>query len=319
MLYRLRLMQAGQLGIVESDPIRNFNRTPGKMTADLPTYLTTKEMADLLRVKERKIYDLAAAGEIPHSRATGKLLFPREVVLAWIENASEAPTGEGTRPAVILGSHDPLLEWALRESGSGLAAFFDGSLDGLDRFEQLEGVAAGLHMIQDEGWNTELVSRRFRFRPVVLAEWAWRDRGIIVSPGNPLGIGSIADLAGKRMVLRQPQAGSQHLMERLFSEAGIAVPQEAPVARDEREAALAVLDGRADAAFGLAASARQFKLDFVPVCEERFDLLVSRRDWFEAPFQALIDFTRTPVFAERARTLGGYRVDGIWTPHFNGA
>lgn len=294
-------------------------RMPRKMTADLPTYLTTREMADLLRVKERKIYDLAAAGEIPHSRATGKLLFPRETVLAWIENASEAPAGEGTRPAVVLGSHDPLLEWALRESGSGLAAFFDGSLDGLDRFDHLEGVAAGLHMVQDEGWNTEFVARRFRFRPVVLAEWAWRDRGIIVAPGNPLGIGSVRDLAGKRMVLRQPQAGSQHLMERLFAQAGIALPQGGPMARDEREAALAVLDGRADAAFGLAASARQFRLDFVPVCEERFDLLVSRRDWFEAPFQALIAFSRTPAFAQMAETLGGYRIDGIWTPHFNGA
>lgn len=289
------------------------------MTADLPTYLTTREMADLLRVKERKIYDLAAAGEIPHSRATGKLLFPRETVLAWIENASEAPAGDGVRPAVLLGSHDPLLEWALRESGSGLAAFFDGSLDGLDRFDHLEGVAAGLHMVQDEGWNTDLVARRFRFRPVVLAEWAWRNRGIIVAPGNPLGIAAIADLAGRRVVRRQPQAGSQHLMERLLSQAGIALPQDGPVARDEREAALAVLDGRADAAFGLAASARQFRLDFVPVCEERFDLLVSRRDWFEPPFQALIAFSRTPAFAQMAETLGGYRIDGIWTPHFNGA
>lgn len=289
------------------------------MTADLPTYLTTREMADLLRVKERKIYDLAAAGEIPHSRATGKLLFPREVVLAWIENASEAPAGDGVRPAVLLGSHDPLLEWALRESGSGLAAFFDGSLDGLDRFDHLEGVASGLHMVQDEGWNTDLVARRFRFRPVVLAEWAWRNRGIIVAPGNPLGIAAIADLAGRRVVRRQPQAGSQHLMERLLSQAGMAVPQGGPVARDEREAALAVLDGRADAAFGLAASARQFRLDFVPVCEERFDLLVSRRDWFEPPFQALIAFSRTPAFAQMAETLGGYRIDGIWTPHFNGA
>lgn len=289
------------------------------MTADLPTYLTTREMADLLRVKERKIYDLAAAGEIPHSRATGKLLFPRETVLAWIENASEAPAGDGVRPAVLLGSHDPLLEWALRESGSGLAAFFDGSLDGLDRFDHLEGVAAGLHMVQDEGWNTDLVARRFRFRPVVLAEWAWRNRGIIVAPGNPLGIAAIADLAGRRVVRRQPQAGSQHLMERLLSQAGIALPQDGPVARDEREAALAVLDGRADAAFGLAASARQFRLNFVPVCEERFDLLVSRRDWFEPPFQALIAFSRTPAFAQMAETLGGYRIDGIWTPHFNGA
>ncbi|WP_306029774.1 helix-turn-helix transcriptional regulator [Stappia sp. MMSF_3263] len=289
------------------------------MTAEPPTYLTTKEMADLLRVKERKIYDLAAAGEIPHSRATGKLLFPREVVLAWIENASDAPGHEAARPQVVLGSHDPLLEWALRESGSGLATFFDGSLDGLDRFDRLEGIAAGLHVVEDEGWNRELIARRFRFRPVVLVEWAWRSRGIIVPPGNPASISALQDLAGKRIVRRQAQAGGQLLLERLFGEAGLAVPQGGPVARDEREAALAVLDGSADAAFGLAASARQFKLDFVPVCEERFDLLVARREWFEAPFQALVAFTRSPAFAAMAASLGGYRVDGILTPQFNGS
>ena len=43
-------------------------------------YLTTKELAELLRLKERKVYDLAAAGEVPCTRATGKLLFPRDAV-----------------------------------------------------------------------------------------------------------------------------------------------------------------------------------------------------------------------------------------------
>ncbi len=232
---------------------------------------------------------------------------------------SDAPGHDAARPQVVLGSHDPLLEWALRESGSGLAAFFDGSLDGLDRFERSEGIAAGLHVVEEDGgWNREFVARRFRFRPVVLAEWAWRSRGIIVPPGNPAGISGLADLAGRRVLRRQSQAGSQLLMERLFAAEGLAVPADGPVARDEREAALAVLDGSADAAFGLAASARQFKLGFVPLCEERFDLLVARRDWFEPPFQALLAFTRTPAFAAMAASLGGYRVDGIWTPHFNG-
>ncbi|WP_349357607.1 helix-turn-helix transcriptional regulator [Stappia sp.] len=292
------------------------------MTADLPTYLTTREMADLLRVKERKIYDLAAAGEIPHSRATGKLLFPRDVVLAWIDNASETPSPDAARPPVVLGSHDPLLEWALRESGSGLAALFDGSLDGLDRFEQGEGIATGLHVVQDEGWNTDIVTRRFRFQPVVLVQWAWRNRGVIVPPGNPLGLARLADLQGRKVVRRQPQAGSQLLLDRMLGDEGIA-PEEASnggaaVARDEREAALAVLDGRADAAFGLEASAHQFKLDFVPLCEERFDLVVARREWFEPPFQALVAFTRTAAFRDMAEALGGYRTEGIWTPLFNG-
>jgi excisionase family DNA binding protein len=288
------------------------------MTGDLPTYLTTREMADLLRVKERKIYDLAAAGEIPHSRATGKLLFPRDVVLAWIDNSSEAPSPHAPRPPVVLGSHDPLLEWSLRESGSGLAALFDGSMDGLTRFEQGEGVAAGMHVVQDEGWNTEAVGRRLRFQPVALLQWAWRSRGFIVAPGNPKSVTRLADVARLTVVQRQPQAGSQLLLDRLLGEEGIAAGAAGAMARDEREAALAVLDGRADVAFGLEASARQFKLDFIPVCQERFDLVVGRRDWFEPPLQALQAFTRTPAFADMAKSLGGYRIEGIWTPHFNG-
>ncbi|WP_029058908.1 helix-turn-helix transcriptional regulator [Stappia stellulata] len=288
------------------------------MTGELPTYLTTREMADLLRVKERKIYDLAAAGEIPHSRATGKLLFPREVVLAWIDNASEAPSPHAPRPPVVLGSHDPLLEWSLRESGSGLAAFFDGSMDGLERFEQGEGVGAGLHVVQDEGWNTEAVARRLRFQPVALLQWAWRSRGFIVPSGNPASVSRLADVTRLKVVQRQPHAGSRLLLDRLLAEEGLGAGVSGPMARDEREAALAVLDGSADVAFGLEASARQFKLDFIPVCQERFDLIVGRRDWFEPPLQALQAFTRTPAFADMAKTLGGYRIEGIWTPLFNG-
>lgn len=302
------------------------------MSQSLPTYLTTKEMADLLRVKERKVYDLAATGDVPHSRATGKLLFPREAVLAWIEHAG---TGAGTqafgeeRPNVVLGSHDPLLEWALRESGSGLASFFDGSFDGLDRFAEQRGIAAGLHIPEDnEGepgeplaWNIASVDEYFGYRPVVLVEWAWRERGLIVPPGNPLGLQGIADLAQARVIQRQPQAGSQRLLQRLLVEAGIDAatsPACDVVARDERDAALAVLDGRGDAALGLSAVAHQLHLDFIPICRERYDLLVWRKAWFDPPMQKLMDFCDTPAFADMAKSMGGYDVSGLGKVHFNG-
>ncbi len=61
-------------------------------------FLTTKEVADLLRVKERKVYDLAAANEIPHRRITGKLLFPAAELRSWIEGPTAAATPE--RPGV---------------------------------------------------------------------------------------------------------------------------------------------------------------------------------------------------------------------------
>ena len=62
---------------------------------DLPDFLTTREVAALLRVKERKVYDLAAAGQIPCRRITGKLLFPRAEIEAWLSG----PGPERVRPA----------------------------------------------------------------------------------------------------------------------------------------------------------------------------------------------------------------------------
>ncbi len=295
----------------------------------LPIYLTTREMADLLRVKERKVYDLVATGDVPHSRATGKLLFPREAVLAWIEQAG---TGGGTQgfaeeqPNVVLGSHDPLLEWALRESGSGLASLFDGSFDGLERMGAQDGIAAGVHIPEDgpqagvdTGWNVATVKEHFAYRPVALVEWAWRERGLIVARGNPLGLEGAADLHRARVVQRQPKAGSQKLLERLLAASGgDACLASGVVARDERDAALAVLDGRGDAALGLAAVAHQLQLDFVPVCRERYDLLVWRKAWFEPPLQRLFEFCRTPAFAAMAESLGGYDISGHGRVHFNG-
>src|SRR3989338_4377741 len=131
------------------------------MAQSVSEYLTTKELAELLRIKERKVYDLASSGEVPCSRALGKLLFPRQAVDAWLAESSSGytPAVPTQGPSVVLGSHDPLLEWALRESRSGLATFFDGSLDGLDRFARGEGVASGLHVFDPEtkGWNVAAV------------------------------------------------------------------------------------------------------------------------------------------------------------------
>lgn len=84
-------------------------------------YLTTKELAELLRIKERKIYDLAASGDVPCIRVVGKLLFPRLEIETWMGRARSGPEALSPVAAVFAGSHDPLLEWAIRESGCGIA------------------------------------------------------------------------------------------------------------------------------------------------------------------------------------------------------
>lgn len=292
---------------------------------DMADYLTTKELAELLRIKERKVYDLAASGAVPCSKATGKLLFPRDAIEAWLQQRSsglERPHA-APLPNVFLGSHDPLLEWALRESRCGIATFFDGSTDGLTRFANREGVASGLHLFEpvSGGWNVPIVAERFQSWPVVLIGWAKRERGLIVREQLEKRIASVSDLEGCRVVPRQAGAGAQALFDHLLDRARLspdAFERLAP-ARTESDAALAVLEGKADAAFGLASVAAQYRLPFVPLIEERFDLLADRRAWFEPPMQLFLKFCRSEAFMARARELSGYDVSEFGEVRFNGA
>ncbi len=156
-------------------------------------FYTTHELAALLRVKERKVYDLVAKETLPFRRVTGKLLFPRDEIAQWrlvngvaSDDARAAPrpprSSEAQRPLVAAGGHDPLLEWALRESRSGIAGFFDGALDGLRRAQAGDCVAAGLHIPEGGEWNVAAVAAMFTDEPWVLIEWARRARGLITRP-----------------------------------------------------------------------------------------------------------------------------------------
>ena len=290
-------------------------------------FLTTKELASLLRVKERKVYELASNGQVPCTRAMGKLLFPRDAVERWLnENASgtgfEAALPKEL-PKVFLGSHDPLLEWALRESQCGLATFFDGSLDGLDRFEQKAGVATGLHVYNaaDKSWNTGAVEARFQQAPAVLVQWVWRERGLIVRPDLKDKVAGLGDVKKLKLVPRQREAGSQRLLEQLIDDEGIAMADLdlASVARTETEAVIAVYEGAADVSFGLESLARQYRLPFIPMMRERFDLLVDRWSWFEGPLQTFMAFCRTEAFRKKLGDHPGYDAEGMGTILFNGA
>jgi len=286
-------------------------------------FLTTRELAEFLHIKERKVYDLAASGEVPCSRATGKLLFRRSEIESWVESKSSGgtPKQPNRHSRVFVGSHDPLLDWALGESGAELATLFDGSVDGLNRFAAGEGQAAGLHLYDPEtdDWNVPFVRSRFERAPVALVEFAWRERGLVVAPDAGTDIPDIGSLRGRRVVPRQAAAGSQILIGHLMARAGL-TPDDVEwteIARTESDAALAVLEGHADAAFGLRAVAQRLRLEFIPVVRERFDILVDRAAWFDPPLQRLLDFCHSTAFRKKASDLAGYDVGNFGTVHFN--
>ena len=286
-------------------------------------YLTVPELAALLRIKERKVYDLAATGAVPCSKVTGKLLFPEQAVRRWLERGQTGTAQSHTaRPAVFLGSHDPLLDWALRQSECGIATYFDGSQDGLDRFIAREGVAAGLHMFDavTDSWNVSAIENDLSGSEAVLLGFAKRRRGLVIKSALASEIQSLADLVGRTITPRQAGAGTRTLFDHLLREAGILPDtiQMRPVARSEADAVLDVASGPSDATFGLKALAAQHHLGFVPLIEERFDLLVSRRAFFEPPMQRFISFLQSAEFTDHAVTLQGYDVSEAGTVRWNG-
>jgi excisionase family DNA binding protein len=286
--------------------------------------LTTKEVADYLRIKERRVYELVRQGTIPCTRVTGKWLFPRAQIDLWLaENAA----GEQAvaPPLVIAGSHDPLLDWAVKESACGLALLPGGSLDGIDRFARDEAMLAGMHIFDANSgeFNVPAVRERLSGQGLVLLEWAVRQQGLVLGPGNPLGIHGVRDLARSdvRVVRRQREAGSHVLLAHLLGVEGMAATDlrfTDETARGETDLGLAILEGRAEAGLAVEVVARSLKLDFVPLMRERYDLLMRRRDYFSTPVQGLFKFARSEPFSARAAQMGGYDVTGLGTVRYNG-
>jgi excisionase family DNA binding protein len=290
----------------------------------MPDVMVLREAAAHLRLSERALYDLARSGRVPGVQLGGKWLFPRALLERWlVRHAEAAPAARVTPPAILAGSHDPLLDWAVRQSGCGLALRAGGSLEGLEALARGEAIAAATHLLDPDtgAFNEPAAREALPGAGLVGLCWAWRDQGLIVAPGNPAELRGAADLArpGLRVAGRQRRAGSHLLLLHLLTEAGVRLEQvgflpEPALAEDE--VAAAVAEGRAQAGFGIRAEAAARGLGFVPLIRERFDLVARARDWFEPPLQALLAFARTESFRTRAARLSGYEVGATGSVSF---
>ncbi len=290
--------------------------------------LTTAEAADYIRIKERKLYELVAEQAIPCTKVTGKWLFPRGDLDRWLLAGMARPLGvvPAEPPPIVGGSHDPLLQWALAESRAGLAILPEGSDAGYQRFLKGEVVAAAIHFhsLDDpaEDGNITAVRQEPLLYDSVLVHFCTREQGLLVGPGNPLALKSLADVkrTGARLAVRPPGAGAQQLLQALLKRDGVR-PGElgaqvlAPTGPD---IAQAIRARHADGGIATRAVAMAAGLDFVPLVLERFDLLMRQRDSYRAPLQTLLQLLRTPKFAARAAELGGLDVSQAgavrWAP-----
>jgi excisionase family DNA binding protein len=282
--------------------------------------LTSDEAAAHLRLSERKLYELIAAGTLPCTKVTGRWLFPKAALDRWVLSGliGDVSLTRADAPPIVGGSQDPLLEWALRESGCGLASLPEGSEAGLRRLTRGEVTTAAIHMhrlddASDENANADALMRATGLYDGVLISFARREQGLLVAAGNPLKLNDIRSVATARarMTQRPEGAGAQLLQLALIAQAGLkpdAIVAAKPVCATGPDVAQSIRAGRSDCGIATRSVAGVPGVDFIPLLWERFDLALRQRDYFQPGPQALFAFLRTPAFAAHAAELTGYDV-----------
>jgi putative molybdopterin biosynthesis protein len=228
------------------------------------------------------------------------------------------PQAEIRRSIVHIGSHDltlDLLSQHLGEHGVRLISANAGSVGGLVALRRGEAHLAGCHLLDPATgeYNLRYIGEYLPGLEVVLVAFVGRAQGLMVARGNPKGIVSLADLgrADVRFVNRQRGAGTRVLLDYHLEKLGI---EAARVRGYEREVvthlavAVDVASGVADCGLGIAAAAQALGLDFVPVAEERYDLVIPAEEWEGARLAPLRAVLADARFREAVATLPGYDV-----------
>ncbi|MFQ5408040.1 MAG: molybdopterin biosynthesis protein [Anaerolineales bacterium] len=233
------------------------------------------------------------------------------------------PPHEIENTIVAIGSHDLALDLlaqylATRAPGMRLVSANVGSLGGLVALRRGECHLAGSHLLDPESgeYNHSYVAQYLPGEQVVLVKVVGREQGLIVPAGNPKQIDGLEDLARPdvRFVNRQRGAGTRVLLDYELEARQIA--SEVIAGYDHEEythlaVAAAVASGIADCGMGIRAAASAIKLDFVPLAQERYDLVIPRTHYDSPLLRPLLALLRDDEFQQAVNVLPGYSVEGM--------
>lgn len=219
---------------------------------------------------------------------------------------------------VCIGSHDltlDLLAQFLAERGRRLVTANVGSQGGLVALRRGEAHLAGSHLLDPETgeFNIAYIRQYMPGIPVKVVALAGREQGLIVRPGNPAQIRDLADLSRKdvKFVNRQRGAGTRVLLDYHLKRQGISADSIQGYNQEEYThlgVAAAVASGRADCGLGIAAAAQALHLDFVPLFQERYDLVMPKQYADSELLAPLLDVLSEAEFREGVAKLPGYDV-----------
>lgn len=287
-------------------------------------------MEEFVRVRLGQVGGRMAASALPRAAGSITSLTRADGILRVPEHVEGMAEGEEVevellrtpeevaRTLVAIGSHDltlDLIHDRLRALGTGygLASSNVGSLGGLMALKKGQAHLAGTHLLDPETgeYNFSYVARYLEGMQVRMVHLVHREQGLMVAPGNPLGIKGLEDLArpGIRFMNRQPGSGTRVLLDFQLRELGIEPKSIEGYDQEEythMAVAVAVASGAADAGMGILAAAKALGLEFIPVRSERYDLVIPEIFFQTEGIGLLLEVIRSREFRERVRSLGGY-------------
>ena len=228
------------------------------------------------------------------------------------------PLDQVSRTILCTGSHDLCLDLIhdfLKQGDPAypLASTHVGSMGGIMAIREGMTHLAGSHLLDPAtgGYNTSYLRQYLPGRELALITLVYREQGFIIRAGNPKGIKGVQDLVRDDVsyINRQAGSGTRVLLDYELDRAGLR--SEAIRGYDNEEythmsVAVAVLSGKADAGLGVMAAARALNLDFIPVTEERYDLIIPREFLALPSIQRLLSIINTAAFTTRVEQMGGY-------------
>ena len=292
--------------------------------------LSTQEVAEILHVSKSTIYDLIRKGEIHSYKIGRKVRFTQDDVDAYIARSRHE---HSTRPVKNVDTHSTLLTPDLPEEPELIIAGQDVVLDILANFLQQERVSTartylssfeGLlslyqdniqvtacHLYDGEDYNTDYVRRLMPGVPAVLINLSYRTQGFYVQSGNPKGIRGWEDLGRKdlRILNRRPGSSARILLDVQLNKLGIdpkTVRGYETIMKSHLTMVAAIAAGEADLAIGTERISRQIEeIDFIPLLEERFDLVVKQSALADPAVQTLLQVLKSPAFRAEIAPFSG--------------
>ncbi|MBI5953445.1 MAG: helix-turn-helix domain-containing protein [Chloroflexi bacterium] len=294
-----RRMEILRLLMASPATLTQLAQTLKQSAAWVRHHILALESGNLIEVSE-----VRRTGKVTEKfyRAKGGAFLLQEIVLP-----------KGKKPAVIFsGSHDLALEEIAEHLNQHLTLLSlpVGSLDGLVNLRQGLCQISGAHILDKTGeYNTPTVRHLFPDRNVELVTLAYRTQGLILVAGNPKGIKQISDIArgDVKFVNRNAGSGTRLWLDMELKKQKITAEQingYGIEVKTHSEAAALVSKKKADVSIGLQAAAHQHGLDFIPLFEERYDLILPHEN--EKALAPLLDYLQTIAFRSGLNALTGY-------------